>query len=481
MRRDLGALGAREHDLLVVGGGIYGAAAAWDAGQRGLSVALVERDDFAAGASANSLKTIHGGLRHLQGADLASFRESVRERRALLRIAPALVRPLAFVAPTRGHGLSGRLAFRGALAVNDLLSADRNRGVPADRQVAGGRLLSRPEIEALVPGLPPARLTGGALWHDAQVESGERLAVAFVRAATEVGAAVANHAEALSLIVEDGRVKGARVRDPLTAEKLPVRAKMVLNAAGPGMADLLAASGLASPPAPLLRARNIVFSTPLPTAVAVGEKSRGRYLFLVPWRGRTLAGTSYEPAGAAHKNAVRSFLEELQAVFPWADLQARNVALVHEGLVPGRGGSGGLARSPILRDHESADGLAGLVSIQGVKYTTARGVAERGVSLVLRRLGRRAVCRTAETPLVHARPLEGSLEERTRAAVQDEMAITLGDAVRRRLDLGTAGPAPPAEVAAVEGVMASLLGWDDERRRAEREALAGVYASALLE
>src|SRR6185436_6212419 len=105
MKRDLGALVDREHDLLVIGGGIGGAAAAWDAAQRGLSVALVEAADFGSGASWNSLKTVHGGLRHLQRADVVGLRESARERRALLRMAPALIRPLSFLVPTYGHGM----------------------------------------------------------------------------------------------------------------------------------------------------------------------------------------------------------------------------------------------------------------------------------------------------------------------------------------------------------------------------------------
>src|SRR5512136_2861532 len=129
MRRDTRALASREHDLLVVGGGIYGAAAAWDAAQRGVEVALVEREDFGAEASWNSLKTIHGGLRYLQKADLGRLRASVRERRTLLAIAPELVQPLPFFVPTYGHGMSGREVLAAGLALNELLTADRNRGL----------------------------------------------------------------------------------------------------------------------------------------------------------------------------------------------------------------------------------------------------------------------------------------------------------------------------------------------------------------
>jgi glycerol-3-phosphate dehydrogenase len=130
-----------------------------------------------------------------------------------------------------------------------------------------------------------------------------------------------------------------------------------------------------------------------------------------------------------------------------------------------------------LHDHEAEDGIPGLVSLQGVKYTTARAVAERAVDLVVRRLGREApACRTAVTPLPGARLLSGPLEDRARCAVRDEMALSLADAVLRRLDLGTAGPPPADELGVVARVMAAELGWDPGRERAERDALASFYA-----
>ena len=126
---------------MVIGGGIHGVATAYDAAQRGLSVALVEANDFGSGVSWNSLKTIHGGLRHLQRADLGQVRESVRERRALLRIAPDVVRPLPFLVPTYGHGARGREAFAAGLRVYDLMSLDRNDDVPPERRIPPSRVL----------------------------------------------------------------------------------------------------------------------------------------------------------------------------------------------------------------------------------------------------------------------------------------------------------------------------------------------------
>jgi glycerol-3-phosphate dehydrogenase len=478
LKRDLSALAGRTHDLLVVGGGVHGVAAAWDAAQRGLSVALVEREDFGAGVSWNSLKTVHGGFRYLQSADLSRLRESVHERRALLTIAPALVRPLPFLVPTYGHGLRGREALALGLVLNDLLSADRNVGVPADRRIPRARMLGREEVLGLVPGVPAEGLSGGALWHDAQVASTERLVVAFARAAASAGAALANHAEAASLLKEGSRVAGAVVIDRLGGDAFQVRARVTLNAAGPAAPALLEAAGLPGLGRGLVEGLNLVFERTGDLPVAVGAASRGRYLFLVPWRDRLLAGTAY--AGVGGSVDADRFREEVARAFPWAGLEPGRLTLVHRGRLPGEGGAFGLHRRFVVLDHERTDSVPGIVSLLGVKLTTARAVAEAAVDLVGRRLrASLPACRTAVTPLPEARLGEGPLEARTRTAVRDEMALTLADALLRRLDLGTGGPPAEADLRVVEGVMAAELGWNEARRQQERASLAAVYPKPL--
>jgi len=481
LRRDLAALEGREHDLLVVGGGIHGVAAAWDAAQRGLGVALVEARDFGSGVSWNSLKTIHGGLRYLQKADLVRHRESVYERAALLRIAPALVKPLSFLIPTYGHGMKGREAMGLGLWLNDLLSADRNRGLPPERRIEPGRLLSPREALERVPGLSGSGLNGAALWHDAQVESSERLTVAFAHAAASAGAALANHLEVVELLREGDRVAGVRAKDYETGRALEVRARQVLNAAGPGALALLSKAGLAPPPVPFLRAMNLVFARPAGVRDAVGALAGGRFLFLVPWRDHTMVGTAYEPAETPPRSdPVRTFLAEAQRAFPWADLRASDLSLVHRGLVPGSAGAAGLLTRTLLIDHEAEGGAPGLVSLLGVKYTTARGVAQTVVDLVARRLGRKlAGCQTASTTLPRARALEGPLEDRVRDATREEMALSLEDALLRRLDLGTGGPAKGPDVEVAARVMATELGWDEARLARERAALAAASNKPL--
>jgi glycerol-3-phosphate dehydrogenase len=190
-----------------------------------------------------------------------------------------------------------------------------------------------------------------------------------------------------------------------------------------------------------------------------------------------MVGTAYDPAEAG-EDVVVAFFEEARRAFPWVGLERGDVELVHQGLVPGDGR--GLWTRHCLLDHEARDGLAGLVSIVGVKYTTARGVAEQALDLVLRRSGRAGpACRTATTTLTGAAPLSGSLVEQTRRAVHDEMALSLSDAVLRRLDLGTAAPPDEETLGVVVETMGSELDWNGERIHLERQSLAEAYAVAV--
>ena len=162
MKRDLPALCRPVYDVVVIGGGIHGICTLYEAARRGLSACLLERGDFVGATSSNSLKTIHGGLRYLQHADLGRMRESIRERARLLRAAPHLVRPLPFVLPTSGYGLRSKGLMRVALALNDAIGFDRSTGVVPGRDIPRGRVIGREEMKSLVPGLDDPELTGGA-------------------------------------------------------------------------------------------------------------------------------------------------------------------------------------------------------------------------------------------------------------------------------------------------------------------------------
>ena len=143
MTRDLDQLTGRTFDVLVVGGGIYGLAIAYDAAQRGLSVALVERHDFGSGSSFNHLRTIHGGLRYLQSLDVARARESVRERRTIARIAPHAVRPTPFAVPLYRSLVRNKWTMRAGFLLDRAIAAGRNRGVAPSQQLRAGRVVGR--------------------------------------------------------------------------------------------------------------------------------------------------------------------------------------------------------------------------------------------------------------------------------------------------------------------------------------------------
>jgi glycerol-3-phosphate dehydrogenase len=473
VKRDLGALTAREHDLVVIGGGIHGAAAAYEAAQRGLSVALVEAADFGSGVSWNSLKTLHGGLRHLQRADFGQARESMRERRALLRIAPEIVRPLPFLVPIHGHGPRGREAFAVALRLHDLVGHDRNHGLPEARRIPASRVLSSAEVLRIVPGLDAHGVSGGALWFDAQVTHSERLVMGLCHAAADAGAALANYVAATGFLRSGKGVTGIRARDVEGGGELEVRSRAVLVATGAGVDRLLARAEIQRPGHAVLLGMNLVLRRAVVTTHAVGARSGSRYLFLVPWRDRSIVGTAYDPPNVAPDLAVSRFIDEARRAFPWAGIGADDVGLVHRGLVPAQRGSGGPEARSAITDHGERDGVPGLFSIRAAKLTTARAEAQKIVDRVLLRLGRgSAPSRSALTPLPRARPLEGGIADQTLRAVRDEMAMHLADVVLRRTDLGTAGPPAPPDLEAAARAMATTLGWDERKASTERQEVS---------
>jgi glycerol-3-phosphate dehydrogenase len=417
MKRDLAEFQRAAFDLLVVGGGVTGASIARDAALRGLRVALIEARDFGGANSANSLKIVHGGLRYLQHLDMPRMRASIRERSTWLRIAPHLVEPLPVVAPAWQSGRHRLQLLRAALAINDVVSFDRNRGVDPDRQLPAGRQVSREECLRLVPELESPALTGGVLFHDAQMYSAERLTLAVVRGAAAAGAVVANYVECSGPLLGAGALAGVVALDRLTGTRFRIRARFVANAAG-GEADAVVGRLLGRPPRSITplsiavnlqlpgRGHRVAFS--LPDADFVNERrgKAGRQLFVTPWRGTTLFGTGHFPlekSGAASVQAERAaeaFLAEVNRSWPGEPLRPDDVEIVHSGFLPvSRAGGVHLLKRHRIIDH-AEDGAPSLLTIHAVKYTTARLVAQEVVDRVVsKRGGSAAPCRTMATPL----------------------------------------------------------------------------------
>src|SRR6478752_1241014 len=228
MQRDLRRLADTKFDVIVVGAGFYGVTTAWDAAQRGLSVAIIDKDDFGAATSFNNLKTLHGGLRSLQAFNFSQMRLFIRERRALARIVPHLVKPLPFVVATTRHPKRSAMAMRVALAINDAVASDRNDGLPdPGTHLPGSQIVSREEALRLNPIIAPEGVTGGAIWYDYQMQSTDRVTLSFLVSAVEAGAVAANYVQVQRFLQEDGRVTGVHVEDRLTNESFDIRGTVV--------------------------------------------------------------------------------------------------------------------------------------------------------------------------------------------------------------------------------------------------------------
>lgn len=413
MMRKVSALADKEYDLVIVGGGIFGICAAWDAALRGLSVALLERGDFAHATSANCFKIVHGGMRYLQHADFHRIRESSRERNVLLRIAPHLVHPLPIVVPTYGHGLQGKEFLRAGLFAYNLITFDRNRGVADPRsRIASGQVISREECLRLFPGLERKGLTGAVIFYDAQMRSPARLALSYLESAVKAGVDAVNYFEATGFLRTEGRVWGVKARDTLTGNELEVRGKVVLNAAGPWAENLLKLRlGLELSPA-LTYSRDAYFVVPRRLtqryALAVQGRakdpdavlSRGRrHLFIVPWNDCSLIGVWHvvykgEPDGFnVTEHDLQGFLDEINEAYPPLALKLEDIARWNAGLVlfgrnqPGTTDLSYGKRSQLI-DHARDHHVDGVVTLIGVRYTTSRRLAEKSIDLVFRKLGK---------------------------------------------------------------------------------------------
>lgn len=555
MKRDLKRMSAERYDLLVIGTGIYGATIAWDAALRGLRVALIDKGDFGGATSANSLKTVHGGLRYLQQLDLLRMRESIRERMVLMRIAPHLVHPLPVLMPTYGRKLKSRPALLAALLANDVIGFDRNRLSDPQKRIPNGRTMSSRELKELIPGYDKHNLNGGALWFDCQCVNTERLLLAYVISAVKKGADAANYVKATGLLLEGTRVTGIRAQDVITGDYFDIRSRLVVNASGPWVDEVLSGLNGRSPQRRFIRstAMNLVvnrkvadrfalgLSGPFRHVFADGSEYNGfRILFFSPWRGRTIIGTNHRPnvgGGREYKiteREIRDFLADVNRSYPAAEIRRDEVAFFSGGFLPMRGihprtGEVQLVRHYKIHDHALQDGIEGLITVVGVKYTTARDVARRTVDLIAGRIGQKmAPSRTATTPLYGGEIerfddfLKGNLSRRPRGqdekvmahlsrnygsalgdilgyekdggeplgrisgsdevlraevlhGVREEMALNLADVVFRRTDLGSAGH--PGEEALVEtaSLMARELGWSDAKREAEIAAVNRMY------
>ncbi|HZZ65636.1 MAG TPA: glycerol-3-phosphate dehydrogenase/oxidase [Candidatus Baltobacteraceae bacterium] len=429
MKRDLALARLRRErfDVLVIGGGATGLGCAVDAASRGYSTALIEAADFASATSSRSTKLIHGGVRYLQQGNIALVREALAERTRLLHNAAELVEPLAFVLP--GGSPWRRLYYAAGLRLYDALA--RNSGVPHSRWC------SAKQAQQHFPALAHHAAKNAVLYWDAQFDDA-RLAIALARTACDHGAAVANYVRATSFRKDAPGIRAVLATDTETGESFEVSARAVINATGIFVDELRRIDDPAI--APMLtfsRGSHIVVPGQdvqlRQSALLVPRTSDGRVLFVTPWHGAALIGTTDVPADRP--------LMEPQATHAEVQYLLRTVnsylerPLSEDRIISRFAGLRPLVRGPAVptarlsREHFISCSQSGLVSIAGGKWTTYRAMAQEAIdtAAVIAHL-RPATCRTHDLRL-RAVPLVPTFEE----AIEQEMARRVEDVLARRL------------------------------------------------
>jgi len=520
-------------DLLVIGGGATGCGIALDAATRGLRVALVERDDFAQGTSSKSTKLVHGGVRYLEKAilkcDREQFnlvREGLRERGWLLKNAPHLAHSIRLMTPVKTW-FQAAYIFAG-LVLYDLLAGRLSLG--------HSRIVTRGKAKKLFPQLNLDGYKAAVIYADGQFNDA-RMAVTLARTAAAYGAVCVNHVEVTGLVKEGGRVRGAHLRDRQSGRTWTVAAKGVVNATGP-FADAI--RRMDDPEAPgMLKVSSGIHilleagTVPDDLSLMIPSTEDGRVLFMIPWQGHVLFGTTDEPADIAVDPAPDckdvDYLLRYASAYLRKPVTGRDVLAVWNGLRPlvfdpKKGSTQELARTHVLTKSPS-----GLLTMAGGKWTSYRAMAEDAVDAACAAFGLCGdrPCVTRELRLIGSRAFypgawkdlaarENIAEDLARSlyslygdeagavlalgreldlltpihpdhpyigaevafAVRREMAVRLGDVLLRRLPLGLVDMRHAEEAAPVVAtIMGRELGWDEDRRVREVESARRLLAT----
>ncbi len=548
MKRNIQALMSQDYDLLIIGGGINGAACAWDATLRGLKVALLERNDFGGATSSNSSKIAHSGLRYLQHADFKRMRESIRERNLLLERAPHLVDSQPYLLPIYGHGIKGRETMAIYIKTFDLFSPDRRWFKDPARRIPNSYMISKEEVLKIAPEIDTQNLTGGAVWSEGQMHNTERLLLSYIRSAVDHGASIANYIEVTDFLQSGNSITGVQAKDRLSGETFTIKAKAVVNASGPQIVKTLNLSGKPSIGRQVHASKAFTLLTrPLTAKHALTFPIKPMYedkqaivdkksslTFAIPWRGYSMIGSLHlacddDPAKVTiTEEEIQTYIDLINDGYPAARLTREDVRHVLWGIVPAdEAGSAAPKKHYQILDHAKEDQLEGLVSVVGVKYTTARDVAQKAIDIICKKLSKSSACTTHKVPLwggdiefldkfkqqalqsesprfseaviLHLVNTYGSkyplvlayLEENPAwaevipdstvlkveviHAVRDELAEKLADVVFRRTDLASLEYPGEKALRVCAELMAKELGWSESRIQSEMEEVEKAY------
>ncbi|MGO2749401.1 MAG: FAD-dependent oxidoreductase [Pseudoclavibacter sp.] len=374
-------------DAVVVGAGINGAAIAREAALRGLSVALLERNDFGEGTSAWNSRLIHGGLRYLEHGEIPLVYESLHDREALLHIAPHLIEPMPFIVPLYKHNHLPGWMFRIGMILYDILSLQKS--LPSHRH------LGVKELATEFPGLRRRGLGGGLHYYDAQISYPERLVLETILSASQAGAIVANYTSVERLLGDGDTITGVEAIDVPTGERFTVRGTTIVNAAGPWLDQLSLPAGVKRQIGGTTGTHLVVDAFPgAPTATIYYEAfTDNRAILVIPWNGKYLIGTTDDrfdgDPGQARGTAeeVDYILKETNLIIPQAKLTKADVLYSYTGVRPlpfvDAANPSAISRSHIITAHADRKGL---VSIVGGKLTPHLSLAKETVDLLADKL-----------------------------------------------------------------------------------------------
>lgn len=528
-----------EFDLIIVGGGITGAAVAYIAAARGLSVALFEKKDYGGATSAATSKLIHGGLRYLANMEIRLVRESLRERRILGNIAPNFVYPLPFVFPNYIKRKGNIWKMLVGMYLYDMLSYDKKDTWDKSKRLANHRLISHAKTIRLEPNLKRASLRNSFYFFDYQSIFPERLTLSFIKSAAEYGAKVSNYAPVEAFIYDDkNRIKGVEVKDILSGETKNVNADLIINCGGTWADKILKlATGKDFSAYKVKRSEGIHIITGKIAGnhVVSLQKADGGHMMIMPWRDHSLIGTTDKEYNGDPDNyyvSTESLDEVIDAVNKNFGKKISRTDIKHA--------YGGLR--PLVDDHtegsyqtsrkyevydNAADGIEGMITVEGGKFTTSRSLAREVLNMVSRKLNKtlsdsvsdnlylsgceirdmrqflirqhlnytdfskqtieyvsrnygtdsKVVFQIARDNPVYAEVIshDGEILAEVVYAIKYESAKTLRDIMLRRTGTGTLGNPGKDIIDKITNVATEMLNWDSNRIEEETASMMKVY------
>ena len=514
------------YDVIIIGGGINGAATAASVAARGYRTLVLEQDDFASGTTSASTKLIHGGLRYLETGDARLVHESLQSRERLLRERPHLVRPMGFILPVYEGDPRPPWYIRSGLALYDLLSP---------RKVSPWHSsFSERELQRFEPSVSTDNLKAAFLYHDAQVWSPERLTLEYLAEARASGADLRNHSAVDYIIVDGGQARGVDFHDVLTGRRSTASGRLVINAAGPWVDAVLDATGRS-----LKRRIGGTRGSHLVVdlngrgprhAVLASAKSDARPMFVTPWLDHHIIGTTdvrddEDPSDVRAAGWEIDYLvAEAARVLPGLGIEHRNVLYAYSGVRPlTRAGEGvfegAISRRSIIADH-AAEGVQRLVSVVGGKLTTAAELGRNVAEAVAQQIGRpraRGIAALPETPTSRTVFLPPETQEHLRTvygprvpevaayaasdaslaqpismvhrdigaqvayAVDHEGARTVADVLLRRTAVGLTKDLGRSAARPTAAIMARRLGWSEaEQQQAVRDYFVELHRRFVI-